>query len=189
VNLPDTILVRRAKEGDVDAMGELVVRYRRYACSIANRFYFAGSDRDDVDQEALIAITVAVHSFRESEGVPFTPFLGLCIHRWLTSALVASRRQKHQLLNEADRHAPDGEGDTFTLAELVPDRRSDPVVVALARERLREIAERFQHLTAVEREAIVGVTNGRSYLEIDARPGGKKRTDNAVQRARKKLAA
>ena len=116
MKLPDMVLVRRAKDGDVDAMGELVVRYRSYALSIANDFYFPGGDRDDVQQEALIAITVAVRSYRESRGVPFTPFLGLCVSRWLSSALKMSRREKHHVLNEAARNLVDEDGETASAA-------------------------------------------------------------------------
>jgi RNA polymerase sporulation-specific sigma factor len=189
VNQPDVILVRLAKAGDIDAMGELVLRYQRFSQVIANRFYFAGADRSDVEQEALIAITVAVRSYRGDAGVPFSAFASLCINRWLATAVVRSRRQKHRALNEASRRATDEDGDSFALAERIPDHRAGPDDLAITRERLRETLARFETLSPLERAAIIGVANGVSYKEIGERFGPKKTIDNAVQRARKKLAA
>jgi len=193
VSVPDLILVRRAKEGDLDAMGELVVRYRRYACSIGNRFYFAGGDHDDVDQEALIAIMVAVRSFRESADRPFKPFLGLCVQRWLMTALKTSKREKHRALDEAQRNVIDEDGDLSAAAERVPDRKADPCEIAIRREQIRELIARLETLSELERAAVIGIANGESYEEIGERfkerYDGGKTIDNAVQRGRKKLAA
>jgi len=68
----DADLIEQAKQGDVDAYGELVRRYqrdaRRTAAAIAG-----GGCADDVAQEAFVRAFGFLHRFRA--GAPFRPWL------------------------------------------------------------------------------------------------------------------
>ena len=186
--MTDDALIRLAKAGDLDAMETLVLRYRGIAYAISRSFYFEGAEWDDVKQEALIAVTGAVRTYQEGH-IPFEAFVGFCVRRWLSSALLASQRQKHRILNESRRRATAEDGDSFALAERLPDPNSDPADIIIRREGLRELIARMDDLSPIERMAVVGIANGLSYNEIGECVGGRRRADNALQRARKKLAA
>lgn len=178
---PTHILVPLAQAGDAAALEEIVRRYQALAILLSKHLFLAGGDRDDIEQEARIAIIIAVRSYKPERG-SFRPFLVLCVERWLVTCLVHARRDKSQVLNQAARTATDEEGRERPIVDLLADESADPALVVIRRERVREILERFKTLTELERESLVGYLNGESYY-------ANKSADNAIQRARRKLAA
>lgn len=187
-HLADTTLVLRAQEGDQDAAGELVCRYRERAELIARRFFFAGADTDDVRQEALFGILRAIRSFRPDGGASFKSFVIMCVRRWLVTCTYDHGRGKRRVLSESVRSGRDEDGRVVAIADLLPDPCADVARVAEGRAELARIVEALPALTLAEEQALLAVANGHSYAEIEASFGlGFKTVDNAVQRARRKL--
>lgn len=133
------------------------------AYSIARGFHLPGQDRDDVRQEALIALWVGLRS-HDPARVPLKPWLSFVVRRRLIGALQAATRPKHRVLSEAE-----------PLDD--PARSEQP--------RSSDLAALLAPLTLLEARACVGVAVGMEYAEL----GPVKAVDNALQRARRKLAA
>lgn len=64
----DMALVRRVKEGDRNAFGELVQKYKQQIYFVAYRMTNNHSDADDLSQEAFIKAYESIGNFREKSS-------------------------------------------------------------------------------------------------------------------------
>ena len=72
MNIGDLELIRRSKEGDLDAFNEIVARYQRQVFNTAARILGGTSHADDATQETFISAYRAIGKFR---GVNLAPWL------------------------------------------------------------------------------------------------------------------
>ena len=72
MNIGDLELIRRSKEGDLDAFNEIVARYQRQVFNTAARILGGTSHADDATQETFISAYRAIGNFR---GVNLAPWL------------------------------------------------------------------------------------------------------------------
>lgn len=170
------------------AQAHTVEDFRPLAYRIAGRYYLPGGDRDDLRQEALFGVFKALRDHRPERG-RLEAFVVLCVERHLASKLKGANAEKHHALNDSQRTVrlfeTDGTVDLVTIDEFASDPRADVESLVLQRERLHELRAAMRTLTDSERRALCGVANGVPYTEL----GPPKQVDNAVQRARRKLAA
>lgn len=159
----------------------------RVAQTAAIGRFFPGADRDDVLQEARIGVAKALADWQPQLG-PFVNFALLCARRQVLTGLKTAQRAKHQALNEAshlDAPIASDDGEIGNLHDLLWRDGDDPAVIVLAREEINQILARFSRLSAWEREVVERVVLlGEPYGAV----GPLKRVDNAMQRARNKLA-
>lgn len=169
---------------DADAAVRAAEPLARHA---VHGYYADGHDRDDLLQVARIAIADALNRFH---GPPeaFPSFAIFCARRQVQDALRTARRVKRRAQAEAvSLHAPAGDRHAAWVVGdfLEAGRGPHETVVALdeARRALRRIAT---DLSPLERDALIGcVLQGLPYHQV----GPRKRVGNAIQRARRKLAA
>jgi RNA polymerase sigma-70 factor, ECF subfamily len=67
---PDAHLIRRARDGNLDAYAELTDRHGPLAYRVALRLLGNRQDAEDVTREALVAAWQQLPAFRESSGDP-----------------------------------------------------------------------------------------------------------------------
>ncbi len=72
MNIGDLELIRRSKEGDLEAFNEIVARYRKQVFNTAARILGSTSYADDATQETFISAYRAIGKFR---GVNLAPWL------------------------------------------------------------------------------------------------------------------
>ena len=193
----DEGLARRAREGDEVAMLRLVERMRPMLRERCRHHFLVGADLDDLAQEALIGLYLAVRAHDPDGGAGFRTFAELCVTRQLVSAVRAATRLKHGPLNDyvplhgrAPDDGDDGPGGR-TLADVLAGPASwDAAEEVVARERatrLRDQAARA--LSELEVEVLRMHVAGVGYREIAVRlQRHAKSVDNALQRIRRKLA-
>jgi RNA polymerase sporulation-specific sigma factor len=162
---------------------------------VVTPFFLPGGEREDLLQEARIAALDAIRRFRGEHPVLFVSFAHLVIRRRVITVVIGANRGLRRLLNEAvSLHVPNGSaedastapGAVATLADVIELRQPTAGELIEERDRVRAAVRDIAcRLSELEREAIVGVVfEGRAYEDI----GQHKRVDNAVQRARRKLA-
>jgi RNA polymerase sporulation-specific sigma factor len=178
----DDALIEAAQGGDQLAFERLLRRHQSLLYAQASRFYLPGGDQDDAAQEARIGFMKAVRFYRGRRGSSFRTFAELCVARQLAGAVAAARRSKHEPLNGAAR----GDPAERTLA-AVPDR-DEPVDLIVARDRLGDLVRQAGEFSELERNTLGHVLAGWSSGEAARRLGLPRRsTDNALQRAKRKL--
>lgn len=116
MNTGDLELIRRSKEGDLDAFNEIVARYQRQVFNTAARILGSASYADDATQETFISAYRAIGKFR---GVNLAPWLLRIARNQCYDMIRAMRRRPADSLEEnltnpavaraQDSHSPEEE--------------------------------------------------------------------------------
>jgi RNA polymerase sigma-70 factor (ECF subfamily) len=96
--IPDETLVAMARDGDGDAFGELVARYRELAFRVA-WVVAPGGEAEDAVQEAFVKAWFALPRFRQ--GAPFRPWLCRIVANEARNRVRSARRRDALALRDA----------------------------------------------------------------------------------------
>lgn len=174
----DAELIKAVQDGNKNAFNEIVDRYEPLIVSIVEKFLsnesFGKSDRDDLTQEAAIALYNATMSFDllQSE-VTFGLYARICLSNSLNSVL---RKRIRQI--RADKIQQD---DSDAAAEVGFDERSTDARLLL--DRVEILLSKFE--IEVFRLFIRGCSHKSIALTLNRT---EKAVDNAIYRIRCKIA-
>jgi RNA polymerase sporulation-specific sigma factor len=178
--------VRRDGGKSSEAEQDLVRRYLSTVRSITRPYYLAGGDSEDLMQEGMIGLLMAIRQFDPDKEARFSAFASRCIRNRVFNVIKAASRQKHQPL----------ENYVSLTGGAGPDVQGIPWVAGPEDEFLRgeadhELRGRLDTLLSPMENRVLGdYLDGLSYRDIARRIGRtEKSVDNAVQRIRKKLTA
>lgn len=177
----DGSLATAARQGDEQALRELVDRFRPMIVGMATDRFLPGAQVEDLHQEGMIGLWHAIRDHDPQLG-PFGPFARLCVDRQMWTAISRANRLRHRPLQQAT---------SFEDWMDVPDDRLDPAVLNTAADTVVRLRRHIgAALSDLEQEALARYTRGDSYDEIAAAMSmHRKRIDNALQRARRKIQA
>mgnify|MGYP006284703025 FL=1 len=190
----DQFLIALAKQGDDQAVEQLVRRYHGFVRLKASSYFLAGGDSDDLIQEGLVGLYKAIRDYRTDRESSFRNFAELCITRQIITAVKTATRNKHTPLNQyvsfsSSPSGSQGEGEP-TLDEFIPGPAvDDPASRVISSEELRALVDCLSaELSELEAEVLALYLDGRPYEEIAERTGRDTKTvDNALQRVKRKV--
>jgi RNA polymerase sporulation-specific sigma factor len=190
----DQFLIALAKQGDDQAIDQLVRRYHSFVRLKASSYFLAGGDSDDLIQEGLVGLYKAIRDYRTDRESSFRNFAELCITRQIITAVKTATRNKHTPLNQyvsfsSSPSGSQGEGEP-TLDEFIPGPAvDDPASRVISSEELRALVDCLSaELSELEAEVLALYLDGRPYEEIAERTGRDTKTvDNALQRVKRKV--
>lgn len=161
---------------------QVIESFRPYIESKIAGMYVPGMDRDDLRQEAYVALLSAVGSYDETVGSRFSTYAIACINNRFADAVKTASRQKNRILNESVSFS-DSKNFTEPFSE---DSLED---IAIRNEEYRDVRERIETLLSVkERKVLKLWLRGYEYGEIGDFLGmSPKAVGNALQRAKRKL--
>jgi len=190
----DDELVKRWRAGGVEALEILLGRYRGMVDARARRYFLAGADYDDTEQEGMIGLFEAVRDFRPERQSSFGAFAQLCVNRQIMTAMTRASRHKHLPLNQyVSLSTVTGDPATGTGTSLEDQLRGhshpDPAEELVSWERVDAIRRSMaSELSSLEIEVLCRHIEGWSQPEIGLKLGRQaKSIENAMQRARRKL--
>ncbi|MDR1736158.1 MAG: sigma-70 family RNA polymerase sigma factor [Oscillospiraceae bacterium] len=183
-SLADEKLCALAQSGQSEAEQILAGRYFSMVRAITRPYFLAGGDSEDLTQEGMIGLLMAMRQFSADKDAAFRTFAGRCIRNRLNNAVKASTRRKHMPL-ENYISITDGK-DAGALAGLCVSGPEDEV---LSREAdIEAVAALKSRLSGFENRVLGHYLDGLSYQDISERVDrDTKSVDNAIQRIRKKL--
>ncbi len=151
-------LIRRAQEGDAEAMAEI---YQLYAPVIFRYFFFRVNDQataEDLTGEVFLDLVKALPRY-VARGIPFTAWLFRIAHaRLVDHHRRAAYRQTEELSEALVDHASDPEGEVVDRAGT---RRLEEAITALTDEQRMVIQLRFLDRFSLEETAqAMGKTAG-----------------------------
>jgi RNA polymerase sporulation-specific sigma factor len=186
--MTDEELVIEVQKGTAGAADRLIARYEGLVLARSRRFFLTGADREDIVQEGMIGLSMAIGSFQPTFHVSFACFADRCVCRQIQSAVRTSLRQKHRALNLAQGTILKRcQTDTGQSYEVVESATEEGFATA---EMITILVGTADLLTELEGAVLDGYLTGRSYSEMSGILGcPSKCIDNALQRARKKIAA
>ena len=188
----DEELILRLKDGDGGVMDYILEKYKGMVRSKAKSMYLLGGDNEDLIQEGMIGLFFFFRDYDRGRDASFCTFADLCVSRQMYTAVQASFRKKHMLLNRSVSLNGEGMGDEGRAEGRLgcPDvwERS-PEELLIDRENLEQLKSAIdKQLSPLEKQVLDLYLTGMGYVQI-ARVLGRdeKSTDNALQRIRGKL--
>lgn len=181
----DFQLITLYRAGNQEACTALLARYANFINRRVSSIGIAGSDRDDLQQEAYMGLFNAIRSYDPAKGASFHSYAVVCIGNSLKNLFAAASTQKARLYSQTIPI------DDVEETDLRGKENANPEQILLDREACDELEHWVdQLLSPFEREALFSYLSGRGYTEVAARLNSSpKAVDNALQRARRKLKA
>ncbi len=156
----EQVLLERARRGDGDAYGELVVRFQDLATRTAYLITGDRSEAEDAAQDAFVKAYQALGRFRE--GAPFRPWLLRIVSNEAINRRKAAGRRPILELTEASERPQDDAASPEAAAVAAEARRT--VLAALGRlreeDRLVISYRYFLDLSEAEMALALGVARG-----------------------------
>ncbi|MBO4262319.1 MAG: sigma-70 family RNA polymerase sigma factor, partial [Clostridia bacterium] len=177
-NAEDALLVERYRAGDEEAFEVLYDRYKTRIKAISHPYFLLWGDREDVVEEGVIGFVYAVNTFSRAGGASFRTYATTCIKAKISTAIKRSMTDGNVALNKAKGY------------DAADETTFDPEYVVLMKETIDNITGGLDgELSAFETEVLKKYLEGFGYDQISAQTGKNyKAVDNALQRAKKKIA-
>jgi RNA polymerase sporulation-specific sigma factor len=197
VNKVDLDLIEKAKEGNELSLEALFAKYKVMANKIARRYFLAGQDNNDLNQEAMIGLFKAYQSYDRSLNYDFKAFACLCINRQIQSAIKAANRNKNKALNDYVSLNNQGgydikqedQDDEDSLYFIIPSNEQLPDDALISKEKIANIKnEIINNLSKFEKQVLYFYLQGLSYKEISKKlEKTEKSIENSLTRIKSKL--
>ena len=97
----DIQLIERIRKGDVNAVEELMEKYKALVNKLSRVFFIKGEDIKDIAQEGMIALYNAVLTYDTRSNIAFSTYATSCIRNRITDYGRHSKRNKNKLLTES----------------------------------------------------------------------------------------
>lgn len=191
----DEELILMYRDGEEEAAGFLMNKYKNLVRKKAGSMYILGGDREDLIQEGMIGLYKAVRDYDLGRDVNFYTFADLCVSRQMYTAVQASNRQKHLPLNTyisiygQSMNSEEGIGEYNLMNMLVSQTDSNPEEMMIAQENMEQMEQAIlKELSQLEKQVFELHLTGMNYTQIAKVLGrDEKSTDNALQRMKGKI--
>ena len=191
----DEELILMYRDGEEDAAGVIMNRYKNLVRKKAGSMYILGADRDDLIQEGMIGLFKAMRDYDMGRDVNFFTFADLCVSRQMYTAVQASNRQKHLPLNtyislySQNMNSTEGTEEYALMDTLSSQKDINPEDMVIEQEDMEYMEHAIlKELSELEKQVFELHLTGMSYTEIAKVLGrDEKSTDNALQRMKNKI--
>ena len=115
-------LAHKAQNGDEESLERVLIELSGMVRAVSRAYYLAGGEHDDVIQEGMIGLFMAVMNYDINKGRSFSRFAKVCVHNRIASAVKSASRKKHSPLNFYISVGPDMTWDERTdeLSQAFP---------------------------------------------------------------------
>ena len=191
----DEELILMYRDGEEDAAGFIMNKYKNLVRKKASSMYILGADRDDLIQEGMIGLFKAVRDYDLGRDVNFYTFADLCVSRQMYTAVQASNRQKHRPLNtyisiySQSVISEEGAEEYPLVNTLTALKETNPEEMLIEQENMEQMENAIlKELSEFEKQVFELHLTGMNYTDIAKVLGrDEKSTDNALQRMKHKL--
>ena len=188
----EEIVALAQQDGEDAALEYLLNKYKNFVRAKARSYFLIGADHEDIVQEGMIGLYMAIRDYREDRLSSFRAFAELCVTRQIITAIKTATRQKHIPLNSyvsLNRPIFEEDSDRTLLDVITEETPSNPEEMLIDREDLSVIEGRIGSLLSdLEKQVLVRYVEGKSYVEISEEMNRHvKSIDNALQRIKRKL--
>ena len=192
-NLNDEEIISQIKQGNQEALGYLLEKYKNLVNIKVSKYFMAGAEKEDIVQEGMIGLFKAIKDFKPDKQNSFKSFANICIERQLITAIKTSNRQKHIPLNSYlslnTAAYENNEDDSVELIDTFYNKEvEDPLETIMKKEYYTEVENAVnKNLSEFEKQVLDQFLKGESYVKIAEKLDSPvKSVDNAIQRIRKK---
>ena len=171
----------RAQKGDETATEELLLRYKNSVRALARRYFLAGGETEDLVQEGMVGLYLAICNYRRDLEKSFKTFSRVCVIRRIYDVLRSTTKKSSVVADSVTLFDP---LDTDFL-----DNGATPEEWLLDTERDAEFRMKLlKELSDFEFRVVTMYLDGMSYAQIcEATGKSVKSIDNALARSKRKL--
>lgn len=175
--------ISSARDFDNNTINTIFEKFKPFIKNLAFKYFLIGADKDDVMQEAMIGLFLAIKNYNSSKNVSFESFARNCIILRLKTAVKNSLRQKHIPLNNSISMDAD-------FDNLINIQTKGPEDLFISNENFEIINIKLRKiLSKFELSVLYLLYSGMTYKEVATVLGRSvKSIDNALQRIKKKAA-
>jgi len=192
-------LILKAKQGDENALDQLMEIYKPKVVQIARKYFLVNSSFDDVIQEGMWGLFKAYRTFDLNSSVSFKTYATLLINRQIQTAIRTNNRNKNTPLNtyfsinnqgkilfSTSNDESDSEDEN---GFFLPSNNLTPEESILFREKICEINKFVEKiLSSFEKRVLHLFITGLNYVEIAKKLKKEpKSIDNALSRIKIKF--
>lgn len=181
----DEALLAAYHSGDNGGLVILIARYIEVIDKKLAAGRYFNIDKEDVKQEALIALLNAVQTYQDGKGASFATFAGKCLDNSIKNSILKLSSHKLRLLLDA---LPLEETENQRLTGTVQD---NPEEIYIGKEQYELLLNQIHvTLSEFEKNVLFCFMDGACYQDISEKLlASPKSVDNALQRVRRKLKA
>lgn len=149
----------------------------------------SGVDINDLIQEGLYGLNIAIKSYTDNKTASFYTFASRCINNRMISLIVSSRRLKNKILNDSVFLEMNDKDNLSNLGKNICDNSFNPEEILLEIEGKNKILDAIENcLNENEKQVIYLKIDGYKYKEIANKLGkSTKYVDNIIRRIRNKM--
>lgn len=179
-NLSDDEIIKRYREGELDAIDFMIRKYTPLIYKCHNNRYALGFSRDDFIQEGFIGLLSAINKYDYESNASFYTFAKTCIDNSMNKLMEKSMQKKNQILNNSKSLE-----DSEELSEVLQE---DPARIVLSKMINEDAMSKIESkLSKGEAEVYKLLKDGYSSREIaDLLGKDNKSVDNTIQRIKNK---
>lgn len=181
-------------EDSSEAKDIFYAKYKYLIDILMHKYAYAalrlGVEYSDLYQEALLAFSDALVSYRDDQNASLPTFISLCVNRRLQKVIVKAGRPKNKILVDSLSLDQTYDGFDDPLKEMISDgRKNDPLQTIAIHEENDELSSKIKEiLSKNELEVYTLMIHGLKYNEIaDVLGKSPKQIDNTMQRIRNKV--
>ena len=180
-DLNEKDLIRKAKQGDMLAFEELILKHEKIVYNLALRMMNHSEDAKDISQEVFLKAYRSLSNFDERSA--FSTWIYRITHNTCIDEMRKRKGKQNYSLEE------ELENEEGSMQRQIADEGETPEESLLREEQKSEILQALDSLSEEHKAAIVlRDVKGLSYEEIAAQLNlSTKAVDNALQRVRRKL--
>lgn len=168
-------------------------KYKPLIVGISNKMFKycknSGLDINDVIQEGLVGLNIAIKTFSEHKETSFYTYALKCINSRIVSLIVSSKRLKNKYLNDSVFLELSDSDISNNYGKNLVDNSYNPENILIDEESKNEILGIIdKRLNEFEKQVIELKINGFKYKEIaDILGKDIKQIDNIIQRIKIKI--
>ncbi|MBO7402010.1 MAG: sigma-70 family RNA polymerase sigma factor [Lachnospiraceae bacterium] len=185
--LTDNELIEAIRGGDNGALDFLMNKYKNLVRGKAKTLFLVGGDRDDLIQEGMIGLYMAIRDY-EPSSASFSTFADICTTRRMYKAIERSTAGKNKPLSDFVSINED-EGQEELFSDGVKQNSMNPESIYIDMEEQKDLFDRIRAaLSPLEYDVLMLYIEDYGYKDIARKVNrSPKAVDNAVQRIRKKI--
>jgi len=190
IQLSEKELINLCRYQDEEALEKMLKRYLPMVHHIVSRYRFSMIEKEDLLQEGLLGLYVALLQYDDSYGIKFSSFAYICILRKVLNAIKQSTKAGNKILNEAvSLNNKVSYDENRSLMDFIEAEGEEPFE-CLNRRRIDELFYQVlqEQCSLLELAVSILLTEGYSTSEIEKALGVEAKViDNARTRLKRKL--
>lgn len=179
----DEQLIQMYREGDSGVVSYVLEKYKPLVLKNAKPLFMVGAETDDLIQEGMIGLFLAIGDYDLASEVTFFHFANICIRNQMFKAIEASNRKKNAPLNSYISIFDNDESENSMMLS-----QDNPENMMIAREDASIIVDDLiAQLSPLEKNVFDMYMDGLDYHEISQKLNkSDKAIDNALTRIKAK---